>query len=97
MRDQALLGGEVAALDALGELDLLGGGEQRVPAGLGQELLEAVDRVVDQFAVGVGVVRAACPQSSTTSTPWAASRSRSDSSATPSSARRSASRSISDS
>ena len=32
--DHALLGLPVAALDRLGELDFLGGGQQRVPAGL---------------------------------------------------------------
>ncbi len=38
--DHALLGLEVAALDPLGQLDLLGGGQQRVNAGLLEEHLE---------------------------------------------------------
>ena len=40
--DHALLGLEVAALDPLGELDLLVGGEQAVPADLVQEQLQGV-------------------------------------------------------
>jgi hypothetical protein len=35
--DQAFLGGQVAALDALGQLDLLGAGEQPAAPDLGQE------------------------------------------------------------
>ena len=42
--DHPLLGGAVTALDPLRELDLLGGGEQRVAAGLVQELLQRVGR-----------------------------------------------------
>src|SRR5205823_13744747 len=40
--DHAPLGGQVAALDRLGEHDLLGGGQQLVAADVGQEELEAV-------------------------------------------------------
>ena len=40
--DHPLLGLHVAALDLLGELDLLRGGQQRVPAGLAEEELERV-------------------------------------------------------
>ena len=42
--DHPLLGDHVAALDALRELDLLRGGEQRVAAGLVEELLQRVGR-----------------------------------------------------
>ena len=44
--DHLLLGGGVAALDALGELDLLLRGEQRIAADLVQEELQAVGRRV---------------------------------------------------
>jgi hypothetical protein len=40
--DHSLLGGQVAALDPLGQLDLLGGGEQRVRAGIAQEQFERI-------------------------------------------------------
>src|SRR6202042_3722303 len=40
--DHPLLGGHIAALDPLRELDLFRGGEQRVAAGLVQEHLERV-------------------------------------------------------
>src|SRR5690242_16012375 len=43
--DHPLLGSRVALLDPLRELDLLCGGQQRVPAGLVQEHLERVGRV----------------------------------------------------
>ena len=42
--DHALLGGEVATLDALRERDFLGGGEQVVTADLGEEAAERVGR-----------------------------------------------------
>jgi hypothetical protein len=49
--DHAVLGLEVAALDALGQLDLLLGGEQRVLARLVEEELE---RILQFGRVGVG-------------------------------------------
>ena len=44
--DHAALGQHVAGLDALGELDLLDLGQQRIAADLGQEALERVGRAV---------------------------------------------------
>ena len=44
--DHAVLGGQVAALDPLGQLDLLLRREQRVPARLAQEELQRVERRV---------------------------------------------------
>ncbi len=52
--DHPLLGRHVAALDALRELDLLGGGEQRVTADLAQEELQ---RVRGRLHVRVEVAR----------------------------------------
>ncbi len=40
--DHPLLGREIAALDALGELDLIGSGQQRVPARFVEEELEGI-------------------------------------------------------
>ncbi len=45
--DHSLLRLHVAALDALGELDLLGGGQELMPPGLSQEELERVRRRLD--------------------------------------------------
>ncbi len=66
----------VAALDALGELDLLLGGQQLVAAGLVQEELERVGgRVVEVAVDEDGVVVLACPQSSVSSIPRSSSSS----------------------
>jgi hypothetical protein len=51
--DHALLGLEVAALDRLGELDLLVGGQQRVAAHVAQEQLQRVAGHRDQLLVVV--------------------------------------------
>ena len=59
--DHRLLGVDVAALDALGELDLLRGGQQRVPARVPQEELQRVcgrlldDRLRDRRS-GLGLL-----------------------------------------
>ena len=55
--DHPVLRGRVAALDALGQLDLLGRRQQRVPAGLVQEQLQGVGGRLREIAVDVrGVV-----------------------------------------
>ena len=46
--DHLLLRAHVAALDLLGQLDLLRGGQQRVPAGLAQEELQRVGRRLER-------------------------------------------------
>ena len=51
--DELLLGREVAALDALGQLELLGTGQQRAARRLAQELAHRVDRVRHEVVVGV--------------------------------------------
>ena len=71
--DHPLLGLRVALLDALGELDLLLGGQQRVAADLVEEQAQRVGRRDRQAAVAV-VRRAGTllrPQSSVTSIPRA--------------------------
>ena len=55
--DHALLGGDVALLDPLGELDLLGGGQQRVAADLVEEELQRVGGHVASSS-GLNSVRA---------------------------------------
>ena len=45
------LRGEVAALDALRERNLVGGGQQLVPADVGQEELKAVGRADDRVGI----------------------------------------------
>ena len=58
--DHPLLGEPVAGLDPLGKLDLLLGGQKRMPAGLAQEELERVrrrlpgdrERLVDGLGLG---------------------------------------------
>ena len=50
--DHALLGIHVAALDPFGELDLLGRGEQLVPARLAKEQLQRVRRRLDRSRQG---------------------------------------------
>ena len=52
--DHQVLGFLVAALDPLGELDLLLGGEQLVAAGLVQEQLERVRGLVGEVVVVEG-------------------------------------------
>jgi hypothetical protein len=51
--DHAVLGLDVAVLDLLRELDLLGRGQQRVAAGFVEEELERVGRRVREVAVDV--------------------------------------------
>ena len=51
--DHPLLGGIVAVLDPLGELDLLGGGQQRMAADLAQEERQRVGGRARQVAVAV--------------------------------------------
>src|SRR4051794_9437225 len=48
--DEALLGGQIAALDALGELDLLTGTEQRVARGATQQVVQWIG-VRDRYGV----------------------------------------------
>jgi len=52
--DHQILGLFVAVLDALGELDLFGGGQQLVAAGLVEEELERIGRGNGEVAVDVG-------------------------------------------
>ena len=59
--DEPLLGGEVAALDALGQLELLGSGEQPEAPGFPEELSHRVDRVLHEVVVGVAGGRDADP------------------------------------
>jgi hypothetical protein len=47
------LGLQVAALDPLGELDLLRGGQERVAASFGEELGHRIDGVVQQLSIGL--------------------------------------------
>jgi hypothetical protein len=59
--DHALLGGEIAALDALREGDLLGGCQERVAPDLGEEEVERVGRArklarVEGDVAGLGVL-----------------------------------------
>ena len=54
--DHPPLGGRVAALDRLGERDLLGGCQELVPADVGEEELEAVRRAESTSgSIGSGV------------------------------------------
>jgi hypothetical protein len=55
--DHALLRGHVAALDALRELDLVGGGEQRMAPDLAQEELKRVGRRLDRRVERILVLR----------------------------------------
>ena len=59
--DELLLGGEVAALDALGQLELRGGGEEPEAPGLPEELTHRVDGVLHEVVVGVARGRDAHP------------------------------------